>query len=211
MKGTEREKKRRQTEGRKRLSETPNRGATLIEILVAVLLSAVMVASVFSVALTAKGESAITEERNAANQAVRQLSAQLHLYVTSYYSYSSGFLPPPQMPEIPGPSCPTCSLMSGNASQWTWGAVTMPGWTSGVSDSCGGNCSQYNGCSSGGGGGGCYVLDAGSSGAECHYLRNYLPPWFEAPPYCARASYTVAAPVSSEGPQVNIVVNWQTP
>ena len=167
--------------------EKKTRGATLIEVVVAVLLSAVMVSAIFSVALTAKSESKMTEESNTASQAVRQLSAQLHLYVTGYYNYISGFNP--TMNEIPGPSCPDCALGSGNQNTWAWNSVTMPTWGVGVSDSCGG-----------------YVL------AQCtHSLQHYLPQWFESAPYDARISYTVTVPNVSEGPQVNITTTWNNP
>lgn len=164
-------------------------GSTLIEVVVAVLLAAVMVSAIFSVALTAKSESKITEENIAANQAVRQLSAQLHLYVTSYYDYgSNSFIA--NMPEIPGPSCPTCLTGSGTWRQWSWSLVTMPTWATPVQDN------PFGG----------YVLASGT-----HNLQHYLAQWFESPPYNARISYTVLPPISSEGPKVSFQIVWQTP
>jgi type II secretory pathway pseudopilin PulG len=101
------------------------RGNTLIEVVISVLLCAIMVAAVFSVALTAKGEGHMTEQHNIASQAVRQLSGQLKAYVTGYYSYTNGFNS--SMSEIQGPS-----------GSWTWASVTLPGQPGPVGDSCSG-------------------------------------------------------------------------
>lgn len=59
------------------------KGFTLLEILVSILLTAVMVSSVFSIALTAKRGGGRTDRKMIASQGSRELTAMLRLYVTA--------------------------------------------------------------------------------------------------------------------------------
>lgn len=207
MKGTERKRKRRKETENKSfalrlspfLSVTSNVGATLIEVLAAVLLTAVMTSAVFSVALGAKGESKITEEHNSASQCLTQLTNELHSFVTGYWSYASGFNP--NMPEICGPADPLCQpgTYGGGGPQWTWSS-------SGVTDSCSG----------------CYVLAPGKhiltlvNGLTSLGTPFCMPPWMWQPPYNASLYYIVTAPpiVSGQqlgGPGVQVTINWSNP
>lgn len=65
------------------------RGYTLIEAAIAMLLTAIMAGSVFSIALTAKRSSGRGLRKLIADQASRQLSEQLKNYVTQDYSQST--------------------------------------------------------------------------------------------------------------------------
>ncbi len=175
-------------------------GSTLIEVLAAVLLAAVMTSAVFSVALGAKGESKITEEHNAASQCMTQLTNELHSFVTGYWNYSTNSFNP-TMPEICGPLSPaSCSTGSGSSTQWTWAS-------SGVTDSCSGCYALV---------GGTHQLTVGSNGLTSLGTPFCLPPWMWQPPYNATLSYLVAAPPISSGqqiggPQVTVSINWSNP
>ena len=172
-------------------------GSTLIEVLAAVLLTAVMTSAVFSVALGAKGESKITEEHNSASQCITQLTNELHSFVTGYWSYGTNSFNP-VMPEICGPESSGCVYGGGNYSQWTWAS-------SGVTDSCSG----------------CYALSTGvhtltvqSNGLTGFNVPFCMTPWMWQPPYSANLSYTVTPPPISSGqqvggPGVSVTINWK--
>jgi type II secretory pathway pseudopilin PulG len=188
---------------RKRLSITLNRGSTLIEVLAAVLLTAVMTSAVFSVALGAKGESKITEEHNSASQCLTQLTNQLHSFVTGYWSYATNNFNA-NMPEICGPLSNGCVYGSGLPSQWTWASA-------GVSDSCSGCSYPYVLAV------GTHNLTVGSNGLTGLGTPFCMPPWMWQPPYNASLSYTVA-PLSFDtsgnqigGPGVTVTINWSNP
>ncbi len=176
-------------------------GSTLVEVLAAVLLAAVMTSAVFSVALGAKGESKITEEHNAASQCITQLTNELHSFVTGYWSYNMSSFNANGMPEICGPtSSPGCPTGSGNSTQWTWAS-------SGVNDSCSG-CYALQG--------GTHQLTVGSNGLTSSGTPFCMPPWMWQPPYNATLSYVVTAPPISSGqqvggPQVTVSINWSNP
>ena len=207
MEETERNRKRRkETENESFalrlspfLSVTSNAGATLIEVLAAVLLAAVMTSAVFSVVLGSKGESKITEEHNSASQCLTQLTNELHSFVTGYWSYASDSFNP-NMPEICGPLSSGCVYGSGTAPQWTWSS-------SGVTDSCSGCYALAPGT---------HNLTVGSDGLTGLGTPFCMPPWMWQPPYNASLSYTVTAPpiVSGQqvgGPGVQVTINWSNP
>ncbi len=205
MKGTERNRKRRKAKesGGKRLSVTPSKGSTLIEVLAAVLLAAVMTSAVFSVVLGAKGESKISEEHNSASQCLTQLTNQLHSFVTGYWSYATNNFNT-NMPEICGPLSSgggACVYGSGSSSQWTWAS-------SGVSDSCNGCYALAQGT---------HNLTVGSNGLTGLGTPFCMPPWMWQPPYNASLSYTVTAPPLDGsgnqigGPGVQVTINWSNP
>ena len=92
-------------------------GYTLIEVAVGMLITAFMVTSVFSVALTGKSSGAINDRKLLGAAGVRQVSAKLRNYVTGDNIDAPGF-------NLPGP---------GN------GADSWSMTSDGVVDSCG-NC-----------------------------------------------------------------------
>jgi len=69
-------------------------GFTLVEIVVAMLLTAIMAGSMFSLALTARQGGARGFRKLVADQAARQLSEQLKSYVTIDYASTSGIAGP---------------------------------------------------------------------------------------------------------------------
>lgn len=174
------------------------------------LITAIMAASVFSVALTAKSSGGTTDRKVIAGLATRQLSSQLKGYVTSYWDYTAGnwytgCASPPCYNGVAGPSSTT-----GTPGQASW-ELTGAGGSS-IADDCGTGAFAWPSCGTGAGGA-CYALQAGT-----HNLTGYLPAWFEAAPYCARVSYTVSSPASGGAtfaggysPTVSISVNWTDP
>lgn len=182
-----------------------SRGYTLVEIVVSLLITSVMVGAVFSLALTNKQRTKVSDHRMIAAAAERQLSTQLKGFVTSYWDFSAGDWCTSVMADncanvtqIAGPGVDNggAGVAQPGPGSWMWSRTPSP-WGGDVSDSCGA----------------CYALSYGT-----HTLTNYLPPWFEAAPYNARAEYFVdqtQTDTSSGGrlaaPQVNVTVNWSEP
>lgn len=83
------------------------RGFTLVEVVVAMLVTAVVVTSVFAVAMTVKRGTAVSERRVAANNAGKELLEKLKNYVTP----ETGTWPGPGVGgswRLPEDSCGTC-------------------------------------------------------------------------------------------------------
>jgi len=72
---------RRRAEDEARGDMKKRRGYTLVEIVVALLLSCVMISAVFTIALTAKQSTGVSERRQAAAQATQALLQNLKAYV----------------------------------------------------------------------------------------------------------------------------------
>ena len=64
-------------------------GYTLIEVVISILLTAIIVASVMSVALSSKSSSVKSDRKIIANEASRALTAMLKGYVTADYNQSA--------------------------------------------------------------------------------------------------------------------------
>lgn len=157
------------------------RGYTLLEAAIAMLLTAIMAGSVFSIALSAKRSSGRGLRKLIADQAGRQLTEQLKNYVTADKSAST-------IGGINGPGAGT--------NKWSMNDTTaLPQ----VLDSCGPADPTGTGVD-------CYALEPGS-----HTLKGYLPGWFEANPYKARARYWVkdqTVDTTLNMPQVIVTVTW---
>ena len=104
------------------------RGYTLVEIVVAVMLTAIMVASMMSLVLSSKRGSVKSDHRMIANEACRQLAAMLKGYVTADSAQST----------IAGPASTTAGAASwklpGDSSAYalTCGAHVVNNATSGI-------------------------------------------------------------------------------
>ena len=162
------------------------RGYTLVEAAIAMLLTAIMAGSVFSIALTAKRSSGRGLRKLIADQASRQLAEQLKNYVKSTdYQTSETVLAGPGLTN-PGSA----------ADPWF-----LNDTTSGkeVCDSCGSSTPTSPTT-------GCYALKPGS-----HTLTGYLPKWFESSPYGARMKYWVMDQTvdGQTMPLVNITADWK--
>jgi prepilin-type N-terminal cleavage/methylation domain-containing protein len=160
-------------------------GYTLVEVIVAMLISCIMVTAMFSVALTQKQGSGKSDRRMLANQGAAQITAMLKGYVTGCGC---------------DPTTGACSAVNGdctllpgpntaNSGVATW---YMNG--GGITDSMGN----------------VYALTFGS-----HVLQGVLPAWLEAAPYNARVTYVVSAAQGLVNgrpvPQVVVTVNWTEP
>ncbi len=163
---------------------SPRGGYTLVEVVVALLISCIMVTAMFSVALTAKGGSGKSGRRIVANQASAQISSMLRGFVTGCGCNVNTGGCAADCALIPGPN-------TSNAGVATWYINGFGGITDDLS------------------GGNVYALMAG-----VHNLRNVLPPWFEGPPYNGRVSYTVTVADTVQGrpvPRVDVNITWVEP
>ncbi|MBI5629461.1 MAG: type II secretion system protein [Elusimicrobia bacterium] len=156
------------------MSNDGRSGYTLVEVVVAMLISAIMVAAIMSVALSAKKGEVKNDRKIVANQATRELAAKLNAYITA----------DPASTIIAGPGS--------GSNKWSM--------TSGsIVDTCPDASTN------------CYALTTGS-----HTLTGFLPTWFEATPYSARAIYFVSYPqaysvANGTVPLVNVTVSWTEP
>jgi len=198
----------RQAELRRPCNRRPRRrlgrgGFSLVEIVISILLVAVMMASVMSAALSAKSSGGRSERKVIAGMATSQLSAQLSNFITTYWDYTAGGWIATRRTDIDGPMTNAACPSGSGACTWAWGNYP---------DGCGVNVPCITDTITGGVpacAANCYALQVG-----LHTLTNYLPAWFEAAPYNARISYTVATAASMTGgvsPTVSIAVNWTEP
>lgn len=162
-------------------------GYTLIEAAIAMLLTAIMAGSVFSVALTAKRSSGRGLRKLILDQASRQLSEQLKNYVTADKSAST-------IGGINGPgngankwSMTDASAGTGQAPPEIWDSCSASDPTNSTNN--------------------CYALEPGS-----HTLKGYLPKWLEDDPYKAKMKYWVEDRPLVDGlimPKVIITATWK--
>lgn len=159
-------------------------GYTLVEVIVAMLISCIMVTAMFSVALTQKAGSGKSDRRILANQGAAQITAMLKGFVTGCGC---------------DPSTGVCSNTNGDCTMLTGpntanaGVATWYMNGGGITDSMGN----------------VYALTYGA-----HTLTGVLPAAFEAAPYNARVVYTVSNTQTVNGrpvPQVVVNVNWTEP
>lgn len=170
-------------------------GYTLVEVVVAMLISCVMVTAVMGVAITAKQGGVKNTRRLQADQAISQLSAQLKGYVTACgCNPQSGSCPAPACTTIPGPNTANGS----GVASWYLNGAPGAGGTS-IVDSMGSK----------------YALTCGT-----HKLSNVLPA-IEASPFNGNITYTVwwppgqpncpALPGPSGAPIVTFSATWTEP
>jgi prepilin-type N-terminal cleavage/methylation domain-containing protein len=182
-------------------------GYTLVEVVVAMLISAIMVTAMFGVAISQKVGTTSADHRLLADQAMRQVSSQLRGYVTGCgCSAASGTCAAPGCTMIAGPN----AANGAGVASWSYNAPSagiVDNWTSG------GACpaAVLGSCPGTGSGNSVWALANGA-----HVLSGVLPAWFEAAPYCARACYVVNT-VQSIGPNsmpvqsAVVSVNWAEP
>lgn len=157
-------------------------GYTILEVLVALLLSGVIISSVFSVALTSKASSGKSDRQLVAVQAARQITVQLRNFMTGCScNFSTGV--------CDATSCTIAGPNTARSGVATW-YFNSPSASPAVTDSLGE----------------VYALTYGA-----HKLTGYMPPWFESAPYNARLTYTVKASPTASMPQVDVAVNWTEP
>lgn len=166
-------------------------GYTLVEVVVAILVSSIIVISVFSVAVTSKAGSGKNDRRLAAGQAAAQVTAQLKGYVTA---------------------C-GCNPSTGDCSACASSPVLGPNTNnSGVSTwyLSGGGVADAG--SLGGAARNVYALACGD-----HFVTGIVPP-LEASPFNGYIRYTVTYPGGcptsigvTAAPQVTLSVNWTEP
>ncbi len=160
-------------------------GYTLVEVIVAMLISCIMVTAMFSVALTQKAGSGKSDRKMLANQGMSQVSAMLKGYVTG-----CGCDPNTGVCNGGGDCDTLLGPNKANGGVATW---YLNGSGGNISDSMGN----------------VYALTYG-----VHTLTGVLPGWLEAAPYNARVSYTVSQAQLVNGrpvPQVVMSVNWTEP
>jgi prepilin-type N-terminal cleavage/methylation domain-containing protein len=162
------------------------RGYTLVEVVIAMLISSIMVTAMFGVALSQKVGTTQGDHRLYADQAIRQVSSQLRAYVTGCgCSAATGSCSSSGIPN-------DCTMILGpntaNAGPATW-FFNSPS----VTDSMGNVWALTNGT---------------------HVLTGVLPAWFEAAPYNARVSYVVTTVETINGRPVQsaaVSANWTEP
>lgn len=164
-----------------------SKGYTLVEVIVAMLLTSVMVSSVFSVALTAKQSGGKSERRMAAAQASRQMMNRLKSYVTGDTASTI----------IAGPNA------NNGTNKWSLRDTTVsPNITDATT--CTGTC------------GGVVCGAAPNVYALCpgtHTVTGILPGGLVAAPYSGTLQYYVGTETigGQLAPQVNVTINWTEP
>lgn len=164
-------------------------GYTLVEVVIAMLISSIMVTAMFGVALTSKQSSGKNDRRLLASQAARQITSQLRSYVTGCgCNPSTG-------------DCSACntSLLSGPNTANGAGAASWYMNGGGITDSRGNVYALA--CNN-------HVL----TGA------GIIPPNLQDPIFNASVSYNVTYPggcptsvSATSAPKVDVTVNWTEP
>jgi len=185
-------------------------GYTLVEVVVAMLITSVMVTSVFSVTLTSKFSGDKNDRRVVASQAARRLASHLRNFVTGCdCNPSTGVCSGTTSCAINGPTPTTTPSPGLNVASWY---MNCPTCAPAIVDCWPAPSPVYNAC---GGGNNVYALTFGA-----HAVKGLLPTEFEAAPYNARVVYTVtsyqpmAYNVTTYGrtlPQVTVDVQWTEP
>ncbi|MFI5347298.1 MAG: type II secretion system protein J [Elusimicrobiota bacterium] len=165
-------------------------GYTLVEVIVAMLISCVMVTAMFTVVLTTKQSTGKSDRHLIAAQAARQITSQLRSYTTG---------------------CGCSMATNGLCSNTNFACTFMTG-----PNTCrAGVATWYIGCPTAlpvpivDSRGDVYALSAG-----LHIITGLLPAWFEAAPYSATVQYnvTIISPPSVPSyPQVDVNVLWTEP
>ena len=171
-------------------------GFSLVEVMVAMLISAVMVTAVMGVAVTSKQGSVKSSHRQMFDQSMAQMSAELKTYVTACGCskggacaggcYMGGATP------IQGPNL----LRAGGVASWYLNGSPAPG---------GGTITDSKG-------------DVWALACGAHTLTGLVPS-MEAAPYSGNVSYTVTWPAgscagtpgTSDVPTIQFAANWTEP
>lgn len=88
-------------------------GFTLVEVVIAVLVSAMMVTAFFSVALTTRVNAGRTDHKQVATQEAKRVLELLRNYVTDPEGVSGGWLALPGNGQLPGDQCGCYALQAG--------------------------------------------------------------------------------------------------
>lgn len=155
------------------------------------LISCIMVTSMFSVAITQKTSTGKSDRRMLANQGAAEVTSLLRAYVTGCGC---------------NPSSGSCSSFNGDCTMNLGPNTNQAGaatwYLNGAPGNSGNNIVDSQG--------NVYALKYGT-----HILSNVLPAWFEAAPYNAQVQYSVdpASQVINNRPvpQVQVTVNWNEP
>ena len=177
-------------------------GYTLVEVVVAMLISCIMITAVFGVALTSKQSTGKNERHLLFDQGIAQLSGQLKSYVTACGC-------------VPGGSCPTgpCNgpgEIDGPNTNFHWSPATW--YLDGAPGANGATIHDYpNPPSSCGSFGTPQKVWALASGA--HYITGVVnsgTPPLDQSPFCGYIMYTVAwpGPPATVPPQVTFTATW---
>jgi prepilin-type N-terminal cleavage/methylation domain-containing protein len=138
------------------------RGYTLAEVMISMLLMAVVVGAAFKMAITSQGSTGIADRRIVANQYGRHLSEVLATY-TLPPTIASGLDPT----QLQGPN--QIATTAPSMAQWSLNGLIGDDGHTAVVDSMGG-----------------WALAPG-----IHTVSNFLPAWFADPPYNAIISYCI--------------------
>jgi prepilin-type N-terminal cleavage/methylation domain-containing protein len=180
---------------------TARSGFSLVEMLVAILLTAIIVTATFSALLLTKADLGGSDNQMTVSQAQQQLLRTLQNYQAASISGNDVNSGPNQ----------TGLCGSGSANTW---CLTKP-YESGVACS-GSNCLSSSLCSSNVCAGNSYALAIGCG----HNVTAWLPATLQAAPFNGVMCYTVTDQSGSSPyaqsqfiPQVNVTVQWtkQTP
>lgn len=184
-------RRRRPIERRRR---APRAGYTLVEIVVAMLITCVMITSVLSSALSSKIGGGKNDRRLIASQAARQTTGLLKSFITGCACYiGSGLCMIPSC-SITGPMPGDCSSVSATVASCTASySLNNPTLVPPIVDNRGS----------------IYALALG-----LHTIQGLLPSEFEAAPYNARVNYVVENAQTINGrpvPKVSVTVDWTEP
>ena len=171
-----------------------SRGYSLVEVIVAMLITCVMVTAVMGVAVTSKQGSVKGTHHQMFDQGIAQISAELKGYVTACGCDKGGTCPAPNCSMVLGPNI----NQPGVASWYMNGAV---GPTGNIVDSAGN----------------VWALKCG-----VHTLTgvlNGIAPNLEAAPYNGNITYTVTwpggscagIPSANDSPTIAFAANWTEP
>jgi len=183
---------------------TARTGFSLVEMLVAILLTAIIVTATFSALLMTKANLGGSDMQMAASQAQQQILKALQNYQSAHITAPDANSGPNQTPVSSG----TC----GDGSHSTW-CLASP-YESGAA--CAGtNCPATSLCNSNVCAASSYALAIGCG----HNVTAWLPAVLQNAPYNGVMCYTVTDQSGNAGapatfiPQVNVTVQWtkQTP
>lgn len=162
------------------------KGYTLVEVVIAMLLTSIMVSSVFSVALSAKQAGGKAERRLAAAQVTKQVTSMLKNYVTGDQNSVT--------PGLMGPNA------NNGTNRWSIVDATVTPQIcvcSGIPGGCVPSCAASP-----------YALTPGT-----WTVSGILPSWLAAAPYNGTLKYYVGNETVSGDPvpQINVTVDWTEP
>jgi prepilin-type N-terminal cleavage/methylation domain-containing protein len=188
---------------RRRLPHSGSAGFTLVELIVAMLISCTMITAVMGVAVTSKQGGGKAMRHTLFNQGIAQLSAEIKQYVTACgcTKAAGSTCPAPQCTTILGPNINVGGVNTWNINGAAGAIVGIP-----ITDAA-----VY-----GGGGRATWALSCGN-----HVLTGVMngsTPSLEAPPYNGSITYNVSypsgcagLPLSTDVPEITYTANWTEP